>query len=1367
MSIMLRACLLAAALYSTVALAQQTDNYALRAVPPPGPVVLDGKLGDWDLSGSILSCYDLETMRDRYAVRSAAMYDADYLYLSFRFRDATPLVNHVDPANKNGSGWRSDCVQLRLWTDHEQPFGPPAGGRMAHFDCYYFTDGARPSAHVAYNDMAKRPGSDEGSIAEAIGKGVDAAFAKDADGKGYTQELRIAWKLLRRNGQPYVAGQTLRMGMEFMWGDPTGERWPQHRFADLLNRERPQREFFWVTKEAWGEVQFLPKGNVEPSPSVAQLSALEQLIAERYRTAGPVALPYTMPTDGFATLVVEKPDGTRVRNLMGDYPRKAGANTDFWDGTDDQGRLVAPGEYRVRGLTRGAFDARMQFAYGSPGTPPWETGDGRGDWLSDHQPPVGVASDGQWTYLSTIMSEGGSTVIGLDEQGQKRWGIGRMAGGLIAMHGKYLYMMMGGNHPVLPGIAAGELHLLRLDPRQGKLANFADGKAEHPLAKYPDPRSELGPRHWRGEDHAALAFDAAWCRSECLGFAAAGDRLYASLFFENQVLVIDPDKGEVVGKLALPQPAGLAGGANGRLYAISGRQVGTLDPASGNFAPIVTAGLEAPLALTVDGTGNLYVADWGKSQCIKVFDPQGRFLRTLGKPGGRPLTGAYDPRGLFRPRALAWDGQGRLWVTEYDYQPKRVSLWQPDGTFVREICGPTWYGATECNVDELNPNQAFCMGNTVALDWRTGQWRVTATLWRPLAPNALFGPVGEGLVLETRQLGRRRLLIASRTGSYLCISELQPDGSARPLMACGSLRGAFFGNGEGLPEMLAPRLWDDPAQLAWARKKFPAVFAGGEEHVHRDFHQLSGESKRLGKPVRSQFWWTDANGDGLVQNPELKVFRPDEANGLLLTAGWRSAVGPDWTLFPAGSDPDSRHTRAWRLPLQAWNSCGAPVYDLAQATPIYDAKPDWELNSVWADRQGGVLLNQSPLTLVEGNGQVRWTYPNRWPGVHGSHSAPKDRQGLLIGPLKVIGSVEQPGLGEVFCLSGNMGKAFLMTADGLYVGGLFRDCRAAPEALPDQPQRGLSIAESSPGGEWFGGEFFRNCLDGKPYIGSACRNASLLSELTGLESVRRLETQTVTFTPAQYRQAEALLAAHSGADAVQESLELLPPARRPSQPPVVEDFVWNGRTTASWSYDERRFAEATWTCDEKMLYVCFRNVGDPNPMINRGTLVKQLFKTGDAALLELRPTADARDGKLLPGDFRLLFSVFEDKPVAVLYRFLVPGTPADRRETFSSPVIATPVDEVRVLATAKIAIDRGTAGYTLRAAVPLADLGFAPKPGASYRGDFGIVYSDTLGKSNELRMNWHNRATGLVSDLPHEAMIVPANWGTFVWQDRK
>jgi hypothetical protein len=84
-----------------------------------------------------------------------------------------------------------------------------------------------------------------------------------------------------------------------------------------------------------------------------------------------------------------------------------------------------------------------------------------------------------------------------------------------------------------------------------------------------------------------------------------------------------------------------------------------------------------------------------------------------------------------------------------------------------------------------------------------------------------------------------------------------------------------------------------------------------------------------------------------------------------------------------------------------------------------------------------------------------------------------------------------------------------------------------------------------------------------------------------------------------------------------------------------------------------------------------------------------------------------------------------------------------------------------VLAAARVAIDRQADRYAVRAVVPLVALGFAPQPGRTYRGDFGIIYSDRSGQVNELRMYWANQATGLVSDLALEAQIEPRAWGEF------
>lgn len=77
------------------------------------------------------------------------------------------------------------------------------------------------------------------------------------------------------------------------------------------------------------------RGDVEPSPSTNPPNLTERLQQTRYATSGPVAIEYVLPANGYATLVIETPDGQRVRNLISDYPREEGRNVDYWDGTDD------------------------------------------------------------------------------------------------------------------------------------------------------------------------------------------------------------------------------------------------------------------------------------------------------------------------------------------------------------------------------------------------------------------------------------------------------------------------------------------------------------------------------------------------------------------------------------------------------------------------------------------------------------------------------------------------------------------------------------------------------------------------------------------------------------------------------------------------------------------------------------------------------------------------------------------------------------------------------------------------------------------------------------------------------------------------
>jgi hypothetical protein len=269
----------------------------------------------------------------------------------------------------------------------------------------------------------------------------------------------------------------------------------------------------------------------------------------------------------------------------------------------------------------------------------------------------------------------------------------------------------------------------------------------------------------------------------------------------------------------------------------------------------------------------------------------------------------------------------------------------------------------------------------------------------------------------------------------------------------------------------------------------------------------------------------------------------------------------------------------------------------------------------------------------------------------------------------------------------------------------------------------------------------------------------VISEVTGLETVKRLPGQTVAFTQAHYDQAAELLAKRAAESDEPKHIEIAAATKPMSAPPAVNQFAWGKKQAASWNFDPKRRATATWTFDDNNLYLCFRDVSDATPMINHGKVVNQLFKTGDAVAFELRTKPDDATRGVIEGDLRLLITVFEGEPIAILYRYKVAGT--DKPVEFASPVTTTKIDVVKVLDAAKVAIDRRTNAYDVRVSVPLAELAFKPEPGKTYRGDVGVIHSDAKGQINELRMYWSNRVTGIVSDLAIEAAIEPKQWGQF------
>ncbi len=147
---------------------------------------------------------------------------------------------------------------------------------------------------------------------------------------------------------------------------------------------------------------------------------------------------------------------------------------------------------------------------------------------------------------------------------------------------------------------------------------------------------------------------------------SAGD-LYIADTFNNQVREVFAAGGQSFGKSMTA----------GDIYTIAGSTSGTAGT-SGDGGAATSALLHYPVALGVDGTGNLYIADWGNNRIQEVpvttgaqrgqqmtrydmYTIAGSASGTAGKSGdGGPATGAL----LSQPGNATVDAAGNLYITD-------------------------------------------------------------------------------------------------------------------------------------------------------------------------------------------------------------------------------------------------------------------------------------------------------------------------------------------------------------------------------------------------------------------------------------------------------------------------------------------------------------------------------------------------------------------------------------------------------------------------------------------------------------------------------------------------------------------------------
>jgi hypothetical protein len=849
-----------------------------------------------------------------------------------------------------------------------------------------------------------------------------------------------------------------------------------------------------------------------------------------------VPIEFSISEAGYVTLVIEKPDGTRVRNLIAETPFAAGTHTVQWDGMGDDardtaaaargeyrvaGRPAAPGVYRVRGLVRPELKVVFELAPYSSGRPPWHTDDRSSGWLSDHTAPSavlfvppgvtpgrnGAASSPAQILVGSYIAEGGSGLAWLDLDGHKLWGQVWLGG---IWSGTTQLAADAGAHPAPntygyaatswhdePGASKSELRLRalvsRIDARNAP-ADVRLGTGEDVAVLVPSYQIQRKPGELPGDQIAP---------KDVTGLAAYNGLIAVALGSLDQLLFVDAVEHRVVGSRPLVKPRGLAFDPTGRLLAVSGTRVVGIDVVyrDGKLTlsspqVVVAQRLDDPQYLALDSHGALYVSDWGSSQQVKVFAADGRPLRTIGRAGALD-TGPYDPRHMNRPAGLTLDSQGRLWVAENDTLPKRVSVWNAsNGRFVSALYGPTRYGGGG-TLDPADRSRWYYAndegGMSFRIDWQTRTATPEVIYYRfAYDHTGLMGKDAGGMPEHPLHRNGRTYVTNADTAEYTgrpsaIIWLVGKDGVARPVAAAGSTVDSTL---RLLPAFTGAAM----------RARMPAG--------------LNPQADPL------LFVWSDTNGDGRVQPGEVSFVKPrDGARGQYPLVGGVSVLDDlSFAVAYVGYT-------ALLLPTARVTAAGVPSYDINAANVLargVQSPTSTGGGQVLVGRDGWAVLTTPPAPFApESVGGVRngvpvWSYPSVWPGLHASHaSSPPRLPGELIGTTRVLGNpVNAPSpsdVGQLWAINGNLGNVYLFTVDGLFVATLFRDYRRQTSPVPTRAMQGTDVSAMSLQPESFHTTMTQTS-DGQVYL-QAGASAPLL-RIEGLKEIRRIPpTQIVLCAP--------------------------------------------------------------------------------------------------------------------------------------------------------------------------------------------------------------------------------------------------------------
>ncbi len=1116
-----------------------------------------------------------------------------------------------------------------------------------------------------------------------------------------------------------------------------------------------------------------------------------------------IPISFNLKEPAIVTVVIDRPDGTRVRNLINAEPFPAGKNTVSWDGLDEgvirpegnsytfRRSLVDPGSYTARIITHSGLNPHYEFTvYPNTGNPPWTTPEEiSGGWLADHSAPCAVlfvpaanAPGGEDRVLILSDSaEAGDGLVWVDLEGNKKAGFRTIKHGVNDTH---LALDCGAKAPKDAAVYMGGGGWDSSDDKQqgliivkaltinsqdqsmrGRVAGYND-YYYRPVLTLPVENSKIV---LRGKPRAKLR-----------GLAVHDGILLALVDDSDELIVArvsgEPSKrddtAEILGRISVPGIDEIAFDNQGRMVALVGNMIKRFqldldsDPTLKAEETVVSGMLEAPVRISIGKDGRIFVSDAGNSHQVKIFSTTGKPEGVVGKPGA-PTLGPYDPLHLNDPAGMSVDSCGNLWVAERHREPKRISVWANDGSLLKSFIGPAKYGGG----GSLDPRDRTIMyvGQKNALlkfrlDWEKGQSELVAVPYRMQIdePPFFFSNFKQS-PQDVFYSGSQRFLTDGYSsgpvsgGRLITLWSEDAGQILRPLAIVG-----------------AAKYWPLLTQEKFL-KRIP------NESVSRKTNRETGEEDIS---IRAIVAWSDWNGNGLPEPEEMTFLPLDNKEPV------RSVIVDNnlnfWIVTSA---------RLFKLPPDKGESEAAPFYDLARAEVVATKENGFPSgNGQIHASDGSNIMIGGPIVGLRPDGSRWWQYHSQWPSLHAGHGSPRQPEypGQLLATTRALGwpqDLPEPALGQVWGINSNYGVMYYFTTDGMFLGtvGGFR-----PEAtgwnMPNL-KRNASMKTINFSSEHFYPTFTRTS-DGKYYMVAGMNHVSIV-RVDGFDTIRRLPDQKLDVTAAQLRKLIAYNASSRDESKEEAGEKILSvPIELANRETRANPDDWEG---VPWVTVEQRnvsfssFAKGTpfpWSEVAVMvagdrLHFAVRT-HEPDLLTNAANNPPFLFKTGGALDIQLGTNPKAPTNRKAPveGDIRILIAQdLEGKPIAMLYEPVSPSAAKSglKPEVFSSPLREIPFDRVveisdvlkmkntkhvATLVSPKNKNKTKTLGkYIWEASVPLSSIGLKHVQGLSIRADLGVLIGS--GGETVQRTYWSNKKTGLISDIPSEAELLPARWGTF------